>query len=372
MTTRGRRLDRRVYLRAHPALFALVSATRWASSMRLGRTVLVHDPAAYVDGLLRVPLDRTAAATTGGIARAAAADTSGLVFDEEGTGHKGTRRDVADLMGAPAVARLAPVWRGVLTRRLAPLAAGGRIDAVDLSLELTGATAAALLDLDADPLVLARAARAAAAAAARDNLPGRRRTAGARAAGRRRAAPAAAGDAAAAGDPAGALLQLTCSPRAAMIAVAAVNTMTAALPRAVVWCAADGLWSAAADPAIRPTLVDELLRVLAPAPLLPRVAAGAGTVGGRRVRAGDRLILVARHAAGAHRAGPDPDAPAPPHVAQLVFGAGPHACPGARLARAQFADALAALALHRPVVTRMRVDRGSALPGWSTVEVRAE
>jgi len=89
------------------------------------------------------------------------------------------------------------------------------------------------------------------------------------------------------------------------------------------------------------------------------------------VRAGDRLVLVTRHAAGAHRAGPDPAAPAPPQVSQLVFGAGQHACPGARLARAQLADALAALAPYRPAVTRTRVDRSSALPGWSTVEVRA-
>jgi cytochrome P450 len=349
--TRGRRLDRRVYLRSHPVLFALVSASRFAPAVRLGRTVLVHDRDAYVDGLVRIPLDRTAAGTTGGIARAAGG-TDGLVFDEEGVAHKGTRRDVADLMGAAAVARLAPVWREVLARRLAPLADRGRVDMVDLALELTGATAAALLDAPADPLALARAARAAAAAAARDNLPGPR---------------AAAGP----GDTAAALVDLAGSPRAAMLAVAAVNTMTAALPRAVAWCATDGLWPAAADPATRPALVDELLRVLAPAPLLPRVAAGEGVLGGRRVRPGDRLILVARHAAGAHRAGPDPAAPAPAQQAQLVFGAGPHACPGARLARAQLADTLAALAPHRPVVTRIRVDRDSALPGWSTVEVVA-
>jgi cytochrome P450 len=349
MSSRGRRLDRCVYLRSHPVLFALLSATRWAPSVRLGRTVLVHDPAAYVDGLLRVPLDRAAAGTTGGIARAAA-DTGDLVFDEDGARHKGTRRDVADLTGAAAVARLAPVWREVLARRLAPLAAGGRIDVVDVTLELTGATAAALLDLDADPMALARAARAAAAAAARDNLP--------RPARRRRSTV---------DDSAATLVDLAGSARAAMLAVAAVNTMTAALPRAVVWCATDDLWPAAADAA----LVDELLRVLAPAPLLPRVAAGAGVVGNRAVRRGDRLILVARHAAGAHRGGPDPAAPAPAQVSQLVFGAGPHACPGARLARAQLADGLAALAPHRPVVTRLRVDRTSALPGWSTVEVRA-
>jgi cytochrome P450 len=156
-----------------------------------------------------------------------------------------------------------------------------------------------------------------------------------------------------------------------MLAVAAVNTMVSALPRAVAWCADDDLWSAAADPVDRPVLVDELLRVLAPSPLLPRVAAGDGTVAGRPVRRGDRLVLVARHAAHAHRRGPSTVDPAPPKVAQLVFGAGPHACPGARLARAQLADALAAFAAYRPVVVRAAVDRSAALPGWSTVEVRA-
>lgn len=101
------------------------------------------------------------------------------------------------------------------------------------------------------------------------------------------------------------------------------------------------------------------------------MAAGDGEIAGRPVRHGDRLILVARHAAHAHRAGPDPARPAPARISQLVFGAGPHACPGARLARAQLADALEAFAVHRPVVTKAKVDRTSALPGWSTVEVRA-
>jgi cytochrome P450 len=58
-------------------------------------------------------------------------------------------------------------------------------------------------------------------------------------------------------------------------------------------------------------------------------------------------------------------------VAQLVFGAGAHACPGARLARAQLDDTLAALAPHRPTVVRARVDRGAALPGWRSLTVRA-
>jgi cytochrome P450 len=83
------------------------------------------------------------------------------------------------------------------------------------------------------------------------------------------------------------------------------------------------------------------------------------------------LLLVARHAVDAHRSDPNPLAPASPQVAQLIFGAGPHACPGARLARAQMAGLLAALAPYRPIVTRARADRRSALPSWRSLVIRA-
>jgi cytochrome P450 len=331
-----------VYLRSHPLLFALLSATRIAGSVRIGRTVLVHGTDAYLDGLTGIRLDRTAPGSTGGIARAAGG--TGVVFDESGPEHRTTRRSVARALGG---AHLAPVWQDVLRRGLRPLSHGGTVDVVRMAVEMTGATAAALLGVDADPVRLADTARRAAADAARDHLSRRRRP--------RRTEAARE------------LVDLAGSERGAMIAVAAVNTMVSALPRAVAWCADDTLW----DDAHHPVLVDELLRVLAPSPLLPRVAAEDGSVAGRRVRRGDRLVLVARHAARAHRAGPSVADPAPARVAHLVFGAGPHACPGARLARAQLADALAALAPHRPVVVRARVDRTAALPGWSSLEVRA-
>ncbi|MFG1610553.1 cytochrome P450 [Actinoplanes sp. NPDC049265] len=207
---------------------------------------------------------------------------------------------------------------------------------------------------------LAEAARAAAAATAREHLPGlfRRR---ARDEARLAAARLTALVAPDGGEHAG---------LHAMLAVAAINTTVAALPRAAAWSADDRLWDAARrDPA---ALADELLRVIAPTPLLPRAAAGDGELPpGGPVHAGDRLMLIARHAAGAHRSGPDPARPAPPQVARLVFGVGPHACPGARLARIQLADWLAALAPYRPVVTRARPDRRSALPGWRSLTVRA-
>jgi cytochrome P450 len=348
---RARTRDRRVYLRSHPVLFALLAASRRRPARRLGRTVLVHDRAGYVAALTRIPLDRTAEGTTGGAAsRLTGADA---LFDQHGEAHRRTRRGTD--LGAAAVARLRPVWADVLARRLAPLAAGAEVDLVPLAAEVSGRTAAALLDVAVDSAELAAAARDAAAAAARAHLPGPGRRHAHRTAGR-----------------AAARLTALVAPHGglgAMLAVAAITTTVAALPRCAAWAADDDLWGyAGTDPA---ALADELLRVTAPTPLLPRVAAGPGEVAGCPVRTGDRLLLVARHAVGAHRTGPDPAAPAPAQVAQLVFGVGPHACPGARLARAQLTDLLVALAPHRPAVVRARADRHAALPGWRSLVIRA-
>ncbi|MFC9587308.1 cytochrome P450 [Streptomyces yangpuensis] len=375
--TRARRRDRRVYLGGHPVLFALLAATRGRPVRRIGGALLVHGAEAYREALTRLPLDRTAEGTTGAAARSALAGDGGVLFDQEGGEHRSARRDLAAGLGATGVEDLRARWQPLLVRRLAPLAGGGEVDLVELARELSGTVVCALLGSGADPCQVARAAAEAAAASVRSHLPGPRRPGAeadaARAAGRlgallggvRDAAPAVGGGSRGhdPGPAEGAL--------AAMVAVAAVNTTVAALPRAVAWCADAGLWDQAADEVLGPVLAAELLRVTAASPLLPRVAAADGTVGGCPVRAGDRLLLVARHAAGAHRRDPDARRPAEAALSRLVFGAGAHACPGARLASVQLADVLAALAPYRPVVTRARVDRGAALPGWRTLCVRA-
>ena len=352
MTSAARARDRRVYLLSHPVLFALLAALRGKPVRRLGRTLIVHDREACLTALTRIPLDRTAEGTTGGaVDRLAGA---GGLFDQQGDDHRRTRRDVADRLGAAGVERLRPVWNRLLDERLAPLAHGGQVDLVPLAAEIAGTTAAALLDLDVDPFELAAAAQEAGATAARAHLPGfgrRRAETRAEAAAKRLIELAGPGDAG----------------LAATLAVAAVNTTVAALPRAAAWVGDAGLWAYASDS----VLVDELLRVTSPTPLLPRVAAAGGEIApGCPVRRGDRMLLIVRHAVDAHRRDPDPVSPAPARQAQLVFGAGTHACPGARLARQQLADLLAALAPHRPVVVRARVDRRSALPGWRTLIVR--
>jgi hypothetical protein len=98
---RGRRRDRRVYTHSHPVLFALLAATRRRDVARIGDVVLVHGTEPYRQALTRIPLDRTAAGTTGGAARELSSGVT--LFDQEGTGHRATRRAVADDLGAAGV-----------------------------------------------------------------------------------------------------------------------------------------------------------------------------------------------------------------------------------------------------------------------------
>lgn len=362
-SNRARRRDRQVYLRSHPVLFALLALGRKAPVRRLGRTVIVHGAQAYREVLTKLPLDRAAPGTTGGAASELA--SGGVLFDQDGSIHRGTRRTLADDLGAAGVERLRPVWNAVLERRCEPLARGHSVDVTQITAELAGATINAMLDLEVDPPMLADLAREVAAATVNDHLPGPRRRPRTQQEENRPAGRAAARLTELLG-----VTEVAPPALAAMLAVAAVNTTVAGLPRAVAWCADADLWDAAIDEGQRPALVNELLRVVAPSPLLPRVAARDGQVAGCPIRAGQRLMLITRHAVGAHQTDPDWARPAPVQVAQMVFGAGPHACPGARLARAQTSDTLRALAPYRPVVVTARVDRGAALPGWASLVVR--
>ncbi|MFE3171572.1 cytochrome P450 [Amycolatopsis sp. NPDC059090] len=106
-----------------------------------------------------------------------------------------------------------------------------------------------------------------------------------------------------------------------------------------------------ADPALA---VEELLRWITPIMQFRRTATRDTELDGRRIAAGDKVVLYYISANRDERAfaGPDRFDPARPDVRHLAFGAGPHYCLGAHLARAEGVAFLRELAPHLPRLRR--------------------
>ncbi|MCQ0005019.1 cytochrome P450 [Actinomadura madurae] len=117
--------------------------------------------------------------------------------------------------------------------------------------------------------------------------------------------------------------------------------------------------------------VREGLRVTAPAPLIGRHVARDATVGGRRLRAGERVLLLVHRAT--NGAGPfDVHRGYVPETRQLWFGGGRHLCLGAAVARVQVARMLGTLLSGgRPyrIVSR-RPARRVLVPAYAELRVR--
>ncbi|XRQ04154.1 cytochrome P450 [Actinomadura welshii] len=126
-----------------------------------------------------------------------------------------------------------------------------------------------------------------------------------------------------------------------------------------------------ADPSLMDNAVREGLRVSTPAPVIGRHVARDAAVAGRRLRAGDRILLLTYLAA--NGAGPfDVHRAYVPETRQLWFGAGRHLCLGAAVARTQVARMLATLlSAGRPyrVVSR-RAARRVLVPAYAELRVR--
>ncbi|PUB24272.1 cytochrome P450 [Promicromonospora sp. AC04] len=117
-------------------------------------------------------------------------------------------------------------------------------------------------------------------------------------------------------------------------------------------------------------VVREGLRVTSPASVIGRGVAADVEIGGARLRAGERIMLLvwsANAAAGPFRA----DRPYVRESRQLWFGAGRHLCLGAALARAEIGTLLRMLwSEDRPLrVVRRRAAHGVLIPAWSELHV---
>lgn len=124
-------------------------------------------------------------------------------------------------------------------------------------------------------------------------------------------------------------------------------------------------------PMHRDDAIREALRVTSPAPLIGRSVLADVTVGGRTLRAGERVMVLtwtANNLAGPYRI----DRPYLPQNRQLWFGAGRHLCLGGPLARAEL-GAIVDLLLGdgRPfeIVSR-RYGRRVLIPAYASLIVR--
>jgi cytochrome P450 len=126
-----------------------------------------------------------------------------------------------------------------------------------------------------------------------------------------------------------------------------------------------------ADRSLTEGAVREALRVTSPAPIIGRSVLADLEIGGRTLRAGDRIIVLtwtANNVAGEYRI----DRPYLPHNRQLWFGAGRHLCLGGPLAKAELGGMLeAVLGDGRPVeIVSREYGRRVLIPAYRSLVVR--
>jgi cytochrome P450 len=159
---------------------------------------------------------------------------------------------------------------------------------------------------------------------------------------------------------------------ATLLMVAGTETAASAMARMAALLADTGeQHRLIAEPEHRDDAVREALRVTSPAPIIGRAVLADLEIGGRRLKAGDRVLVLtwtANNLAGAFRI----DRPYLPQHRQLWFGAGRHLCLGGPLAKAELSAVLELLIGDgRPfeVVSR-RYGRRVLIPAYASLVVR--
>lgn len=126
-----------------------------------------------------------------------------------------------------------------------------------------------------------------------------------------------------------------------------------------------------ADPKLMESAVREALRVTSPAPIIGRSVLADLEIGGRQLKAGERIIVLtwtANNLAGEYQV----DRPYIPQNRQLWFGAGRHLCLGGPLARAELTKIIELLIGDgRPfrIVSR-RYGRRVLIPAYESLVVQ--
>ena len=156
---------------------------------------------------------------------------------------------------------------------------------------------------------------------------------------------------------------------ASLLLVAGTETAASAMARTVALLHDTGSQHALlADASLMDAAVREGLRVSTPAPMIGRHVSDDVEVGGRRLRAGERVLLLTYTADNA--VGPfDLTRPYNPDTRQLWFGGGRHLCLGAPVARAEISRMLGAVtACGKPFrIVRRRYARKVLIPSYASL-----
>ncbi|MEV6231470.1 cytochrome P450 [Saccharopolyspora shandongensis] len=377
------RWERRVQLGAHPLAYPLVRGIgRIGPVVRVPRVGVVVSEAATA----REVLTDTEGFTKTGPGSPADLWTPvagpSVLLNMEGDDHARLRRKLSGLFTPRFVEQLCErVAAEPLAALRAELAAGRAVDLVPVVRDLAGAVICELVGLRADRADFARAFAAATAVTSMVRL-GRSRLTPAQVARGRKALSELTGPAAEAfahGGPEsvpGRMRELGLSEQEALGAVAAfvltgTETLVSYVPRLIA-LAHDTGWlpRLVAEPGRADDVVSEALRFTVPSPVMLRSVAAERTIGGVRVRPGDRVVIATISAAKG-LGGFDPDRPHPPAVQRLWFGAGPHFCLGMPLAGAEIRAVLdAVLAAGGAAVVDRKVARRVLIPAYRSLVVR--
>jgi cytochrome P450 len=392
----ARRHELRLLAASRPAFPVLLTLGRFARPIRRvpGLGWLVGDPVT----MHRILNDADHFTTIGeGIVGHLWAQVLGDWVHEmlDGPGHHALRMKARDLFSEDRAAALVSRAAGPRLRRCtAELVAGGAVDVADLAREVGGRIVADLLGLnvgaegagsgepddDAAYREVFDTGEQLAALALRSTRS-TRMPAGTVTAARTIVARMTGGVAAAWRDAPGDTLLGRCRELglglreteglATLLMVAGTQTTASAMARTVALLHDTGEQERLrAEPQRMVEAVREGLRVTSPVPVIGRSVSADLGVAGRRLRAGQRVLLLtwtANNAPG----GFDLDREYLPDNRQLWFGAGRHFCLGAAVGRAELTSLLnALLAAGRPwrVVAR-RYRRGALIPTYARLRI---
>lgn len=159
--------------------------------------------------------------------------------------------------------------------------------------------------------------------------------------------------------------------------IAGTETVITFIPRIVAMIIESGwLERLKNEPERMDDVINEGLRMTVPTPVMLRSVTQDTVLGGKKVKKGQRVIMLTMLACQRLENGNefDPDRPIPASIGQIWFGAGSHFCIGMPLAMAQtkaFLNTLIAASKSGPVniVSRSAVENSLA-PGYRTLTIK--